>query len=941
VLSQKVLLRKNIDIVAAYYKGSADDYYAKDGSAAQWQGKGAEYLNLSGEVESRRFRELLAGKIAPQANVERRTTRKDSYQRIGIDLTFSAPKSVSLQALVARDARVIAAHDRAVARAIEAAEALADTRMRIGRKSRVVATGNLIVAKFRHETSREKDPQLHTHAVVLNLTRRSDGQWRALKNDRLVKATRYLGAVYRAELAAELQVLGYQIRHERDGLFELAHISRTQIEGFSRRAGAVEAQLRAQGLDRETATTRQKQREVLMSRPRKTAERAEVLYRDWQARARELGIDFGAREWAGPGGGRDRREVQPDYAAATKAAARAAVDYAVRHLTERTAIVRGPELADVAARQAVGAAGPADIQAEIARRVADGRLIREAPRYRLAEAWGNEPGQSRQAWVAELMEKYGLDRTAAKLRVKTGIQSDGLVVTEARYTTPAALSRERAIIEMEREGRGKVVPVLSREQVAMRLAEVDLNSGQRRAAELILTTANRVVGIQGYAGTGKSFALRAVREALEAEGYQVQTLASYGAQVKALRELGSEGQTIAAFLRRQNKGIGPQSVLIIDEAGVIPARLMDRVLREAEKAGSRVVLVGDIMQTKAIEAGRPFHQLQQAGMETATLDQIQRQREPELKAAVELAAQRQGAAALARIPAVRAIGDDGERHAAIAADYLALNPASRDRTLIVSGTNEARRDINDRIREGLGLVGTGQEYDTLTRRDTTQEERRHAKHYRVGDVIQPERDYAGVGLRRGDLYRVLDTGPGNQLTVQDEDGAVTSFSPWTVRRLSVYEPRRAELAPGDIVRVTRNDAALDLANGDRFRVANVSRESIVLEGGGRTVELPADRALHLDHAYASTVHGAQGLTADRVLIDAHSRSRLTADDWFYVAISRPKVEARIYTDDAGRLPEAVARLAEKPAALDLERARAPTPPVRGRERERSGPELGL
>jgi ATP-dependent exoDNAse (exonuclease V) alpha subunit len=141
----------------------------------------------------------------------------------------------------------------------------------------------------------------------------------------------------------------------------------------------------------------------------------------------------------------------------------------------------------------------------------------------------------------------------------------------------------------------------------------------------------------------------------------------------------------------------------------------------------------------------------------------------------------------------------------------------------------------------------------------------------------------------------------------------------THRRLSVYEPERAELAVGDRVRITRNDEALDLANGDRFTVAFVSAASVTLVDGRRTVELPADRPLHLDHAYATTVHSSQGTTAERVLIEASTRSRTTSQDVYYVAISRARQEARIYTDDLARLPPAISRQHEKHAALDLER----------------------
>ena len=273
--------------------------------------------------------------------------------------------------------------------------------------------------------------------------------------------------------------------------------------------------------------------------------------------------------------------------------------------------------------------------------------------------------------------------------------------------------------------------------------------------------------------------LNEAKAEIEGAGYQVRALAPYGSQVKALRELGVESNTLASFLKAKDKAIGAKTVLVVDEAGVVPARLMQQVLQVAEKAGARVVLVGDTAQTKAVEAGRPFDQLQVAGMGTARMDEIQRQKDPVLKEAVELAAKGATTASLDRIKSINQIENDQERRAAVAKDFIQLPAGERDRTLIVSGTNEARREINRMVREDLGTAGKGVEFDTLIRRDTTQAERRFSKNYRVGDIIQPEKDFPRSGLKRGELYKVEDTGPGNRLTVRAESGVSITFSPMT------------------------------------------------------------------------------------------------------------------------------------------------------------------
>ncbi|WP_050453525.1 MobF family relaxase [Candidatus Burkholderia verschuerenii] len=918
MLSMKVLTRQDVGKAANYYGDGADDYYAKEGNAKEWQGEGAAELGLSGEIDAERFKELLAGQVALGIRVSRGSTRGDAKERIGLDLTFSAPKSVSMQALVAGDARVIEAHDRAVTAAVKAAEEKALARRKVDGKAQVERSGNLIVAKFRHETSRERDPQLHTHAVVMNLTRRSDGEWRALKNDEIVKSLRHLGAVYRAELAAELQGMGYQLRHELDGTFELANISREQLTEFSQRAKQIEERLAAQGLTREQASTSQKQQATMQTRARKNVIDRDAVYNDWQERVRDLGIDFGRREWHGEG-----RERGPDVARnsaeAPELAAARAVRYAVNHLTERQAVMDERELIDVAMKHGVGTVRMPDVQAEVKRQTEGGFLIKEASIYRPASEAGPGADLTRQAWIGVLVDK-GMTKDAARARVDRAIGEGGLVAIEGRYTTQTALEREKRILQIERSGRGQVAPVLPQEAARERLAATNLNDGQRHAAELMASTANRVVAVQGFAGTGKSHMLDTAKAMIEGEGYQVRVLAPYGMQVKALRELGVEANTLASFLRAKDKNIDGRTVLVIDEAGVVPTRLMEQTLRLAEQAGARVVLMGDTAQTKAIEAGRPFDQLQAAGMSTAKMGEIQRQKDPVLKAAVELAAHGDTRGSLAKIAGVAEIKNDGERRAELVKDFIALAPAEREATLIVSGTNEARREINTRVREAIGTAGQGLEYDTLIRRDNTQAEQRFSKNYHVGDVIQPEKDYK-TGLQRGQLYRVLDTGPGNRLTVAGDDGQRITFSPLTHTKLSVYLPERSELAKGDTIRITRNDAALDLANGDRFKVAEVAPGRLTIEGAGRCIELPADKPMHLDLAYATTVHSAQGLTSNRVLIEAQTNSRTTAKDVYYVAISRARHEARIYTNDLKKLPAAIARENQKHAALDLARER--------------------
>lgn len=938
MISHQNLTRADIGAAADYYGDAADDYYAKEGESQVWQGKGAEFLGLVGVVDKPRFRDMLAGIVKEDEPSVRQSVRDDSKNRIGIDLTFSAPKGISIHALVGGDLTLIEAHDLAVTRAIEVAESRAQARHKINGKSHLETTGNLIVAKFRHETNRSLDPALHTHAVVMNLTRRADGSWRALRNDEIIKNTMILGAVYRSELARILESKGYNLRHDRDGMFDLASVTREQITAFSQRSTQIEEHLAAKGLSRETASTAQMQAAALQTRSAKeSGVDRDVLYNHWRDRAAELGITFdhdgGSRRSAEAGDAfRHQAEITdiPD--------ANRAITYAINHLTERNAIITSTAVLHTATNHALGRTDLTSLEAAILTKIEEGQLVMEAAMFRPASDHLDQ-GHTRSDLVADLVFR-GYTQEAAEAYVDQAIDDGRLVRTETRYTTPRAIAWEAQTLGIEASGRDSMWPIMPAEAAKERFANEPLNDGQRSAAELVTTTPNRVVGIQGLAGTGKSHMLEIASAALEEQGHKVTALAPYSMQKKALAELGVQASTVASFLAAVDKGIDHKTVLVIDEAGVVPARQMAELLKIAEAANARVVLLGDTAQTQAIEAGRPFDQLLKSGMATATMDDIQRQKNPLLKEAVIEAAHGRPKSALEKLEDVREVPSNDKRWAAIADHYVKLPETERDNTLIVSGTNDARRAINQHVREGLDLAGRGATYDLLIRRDTTQEERKHARNYHIGDTIQPERDYKG-GLTKGELYTVIENGPSNHLTVRAADGQHIKFSPSAVTKLSVYRTERGELSLGDIVRVTRNDASRDLANGERYRVVGQAPSEITISDGKRSVKLPTKAALHLDHAYATTVHSSQGLTVDRVIIDAATRTRTTARNTFYVAISRARHHAHVYTNSLKDLPRAIQRENVKSAALDLRSEdRTRTVHMRARQAEAATPVFG-
>jgi conjugative relaxase-like TrwC/TraI family protein len=839
---------------ATVYYESADDYYAEDGQApSAWWGRGADGLGLSGSVDRSIFRALLDGELLDGSRMHHGA---EYSRRAATDLTFSAPKSISMQALIGGDRRLLDAHERAVARTLAYIEnRLACCRRTLAGETRAAETRNLTVATFRHDLSRDADPQLHTHAVVLNITRRPDGQWRALDAAPLYAQQKLLGAFYRAELAREVQTLGYNVRlTHNDGRFELAHLSREHIEAFSNRTRAIDRQLKDLGKDRATASARERELATLTSRKGKNQIDRDELLQEWKTRSDTLGIDY-----------------TPDVARILSDAERQrritdAVKFAIEHLAERQSLVRHEELAACALGRATGVAALSDIEAAIAANVAD----------------------------STLMEAHGV------------------------YCMARAQGMERDILLMEFQGRNAVVSIVP--QLSMSIPEDNLTVGQWEAAALLLSSTNRFNGVQGRAGTGKSTMLGRVRAVAESEGWQCVGLAPSAAAARALGDAKVEAQTVAAFLALGSNRLHERSLVILDEAGMVPAVDMHAIMSAVEAAGARMALIGDTQQLKAVKAGVPFAQLQIAGMATAKMAALVRQQNATLREAVAHAADGRSAEAINLLsPSIVEIAHQGPRHRTIARDYARLSPKQRESTLVLAGTRAARSALNEAIRAELGLSGTGTVVRVLQSRDLTDAERRCSQSYRPGDVVQVLKDYRSLGLSRGEVATVQAADSGI-VTLRREDGRTVEWRPITTPSVSAYELVERELAVGERVRVSANDYGRNLINGDFATITglDIERELLGLRlTDGRTALLDISRPLHVEHGYCSTVHSAQGQTCERVMIDADVRSATNSQSQFYVAISRATTEATLYTDDRELLPESVSRLDMKTAALDL------------------------
>ncbi len=936
MISHSQIYRARAALATHYYADQADDYYSRDGSAATWQGDGARRLGAIGTIDPARFKAMLQGDFGRGITASQ-SARKDAKARAALDLTFGAPKSITLQALIGGDERLIQANDDAVATALAYVEQhLAMGRRKENGQSRVEHTGNLIIAKFRHETARPTedaapDPHLHVHALLMNLTQRADGQWVALSNEQIFQLLRVTDSIYQATLERNVRALGYAVRQEKNHI-ELAHISREQIEFFSKRSAGITAELAARGTSRDQAPHALRQGITLAHRQQKTQaySRAE-LQQEWKVAANSIGMQFDQTDL--------QTAVQPQHEAdqASDLVAQASLHWAIQHLAERESVMPLADLLQSAVRHAGGHTDVTAIQSAIQARIQAGTLIQEAPHYRSTQDMKAAP-MTRDGWAAEVVRLCGVSQDTALQLVDQAISQGRLLMESPRYATRKAYEAESRTLTAEANGRHAW-----QAPIASTVAESGLNErltpGQREAVMLIASDTDQISGIQGLAGTGKSFALQNAQAILQQQGHSLVALAPYGGMVRNLRKDGVPANTVASVLSARDKRpftiqLGPQTVVVIDEAGVVPVRQMDKLLALIQPTGAKVVLLGDTAQTRAIEAGRAFAMLQEHGMKTVLMGDIQRQRSERLRQAVQLATHGQASRSLPLLDRVLTIPDQftvdehghktrdsSTRYEAIAQAYVGLPADQQASTIVVTGTNASRQAINARIHALRGLEGKGRRCQLLSRHDTTRAERSVARYYTVGDIVVPERDYQ-CGLKRGEIYRVTGIPRPDRITVQAVNPGASKpepieLIPRTMGKLSVYHLNESELSAGDQVRITRNDAQHDLVNGQLAKVVGIKASTVTIETGGKSITLPTDQPLHLDYAYTTTAHSAQGLTCDRVLYNAESFSRTTAQDTYYVSISRERHEVVVFTDDADKLPERVDRLGVKGLAHDI------------------------
>jgi conjugative relaxase-like TrwC/TraI family protein len=869
----------------SYYE--KDDYYAKDDpnhqKQSKWLGIGAKKLGLQGEVVKEDFQKILSGKL-PNGQSLGKNRDGEFVHDAGRDLTFSAPKSVSIMALVYNDERLIEAHNLAVARAIDVIERdFLKTRTITEKQVIIESANNLVAATFRHFTSREQDPQLHTHTIIANATADKTGFWKCAFFDEIYNNKKLIGAIYRSELAREVKNLGYEIAAKgKDSLFELKNIPQELIEHFSTRSKKIREKA---GVD---ASQRKLEQTTLKTRTRK--KEGENLKDFWQEKLKT----FGDIQITKPIKTSQAITVETKHKVALEA-----VEYAINHLSERKTIFKSSEISEIALNDKLSLINIDDINKAINYLTAKQENLLLAKRSNLVNY----------------------------------------------YTTKSALDSELQIIDLMKSGQNKFLPIVNSSLSKYQNLTQLLNDGQRKSAELILTAKDQFIGIQGYAGVGKTFMLKSVNQIAKKEGKTLIGLSPTGVATKNLEnEAGIKSMTLQRFLAKYDgvaQGRGTKAgrvlmqeefrnkIIVVDESSMISTLQMKNFLTIAKELNFRIVFVGDIKQLDAIEAGIPFHEMQRNGLKTAKMTEILRQNNLNLKKAVYETINRNIAQTFKKIDLnVREVKEEKVVKTAIA-EFLKLNSEQRSKTLILTPANETRQKVNEiisnKLAEERSDKNNKEESQTIyVNKNLTESQKTKSYNYEVGDVILFNKNREGLNVRKNQYCLITGVNSKeNLITIKNNKNQEISFNPQSLKgkakqlHLEVFSVENKIFRIGDKIAFNKAINKLRIHNSDQATITNISADKITIKlENGRTITFAAvsNEIKHIDHSYAITAHKAQGLTCDNVIavVESH-RKQLTTQKNFYVSISRAKQNALIITDHKAN----TIKLLQKNTGIDI------------------------
>lgn len=887
-----------------------DDYYTSE--TGEWFGVAAEKLGLTGIVNRDDFGKVLDGYDLSDTKLIRNAghsgiknaeatdahNHKKVRERVAYyDITMAPPKSVSLMAMV--DERIKIAHRTAVEKMLQEIEkSYSITRTGPGSVVKEL-TGNIAVAKFEHFDSREMDPHLHTHCIVLNLTKREDGKWGSVDNKLIMDDQKILDLTYQANLTRELQMLGYETRRStRKGIkgnavesFELSCIDDSLIEQFSKRTAQVHECVAEQD------------------------ERWEKLDNRYDSgRLTEQGYKV------------EKRHLIEFAKLSTRKTKNKAITDSNRPDTKKTAL---ESLADIPVPAVISAAEQVGREATLRTKSIENAHAAMASTIEALEKTESVVDAKRILKEALLLSR-GLGVTAEYLKKVMGDYTEKLV--SGMYTTPKLKMAAIDSVDFAESGKRKAKQFVERVMVesylvAQETGGVSFAKSQRKTIATICQSKDLVNLIQGDAGTGKTFAVKHIHAVLKNEGYTFRGLAPTGKASQGLKGAVDSVATLDSFFESKEEIQHGKEVWIVDECSMVGNLHMVRLLEKAKEHQAKVILIGDAKQLQSVSAGRAFREMQTHSTATfCEMDEVVRQKTLLGKRVVGLSKIKKGNIALSLLDSrgkVAEISDQNERVSVAVSIYLESISEGKSAVLLTQ-TNMSRDIVNSRIREHFvanGAVHGGQSMNVFSTVGGIALDRLDSNNYSSGQVLifnkmvqATSSNNQKIDIPRGAQASVSEINREENkiiITFANKQSGITETASFDLLKygnnIQLYDQKERKFGVGEDILFLKNDKMLKVSNGDVGKIQSIDSNGLITATVGenaKEVRFTAEQYPYIDYGYAMTNHKAQGATYDRAIILCDNAARSTAEEW-YVGVTRARLDISVITNDLAVMKENV------------------------------------
>lgn len=838
---------------ASHYHKEEQNYYQKNNEIGIWQGKGAESLNLQGNISHEQFDRLCHG-INPITD----EVLVDSSKRAGTDLTFSAPKSVSILMELSNNEEELLirqAHDKAVEETLKFIEEnYSQTREQIQGERNTINTGNLVIAKFQHDTSRELDPQLHTHSFVLNMTQKENGEWRALHNDELFKNKMLFGQMYRNQLAANLKELGYEteVTDARKGLFEVKGVSNELMTEFSKRSEQV--QKRFEELKKQYPNMEEsKLREMATLDSRKSKDK--TLDRT-QIRAENL----------------KRAEAIQD----------------ISNLVQDCKNLKS-EIKELTAKEYLNKAK--DILTSKESVFTREQLLRESMKLSL----GTHTLKDFQKEIEKDNELVNFEKNI--------------------YSTKEMIEIEKSIIQDAKDFKNSFSEIASKETLN-NFAEKNystMTTGQKESFTHILNSKDLICGVQGDAGTGKTFMLKAVKDFIEKSEtkYELQGLSFTGKAADEIqKEANIDSTTLHSFLNQ--KEFKENQIYIVDEASMVGSKQMKELIEKAKETNSKIVLIGDTKQFQTLSAGGIFEQLQKDEvMQTSIMSESKRANTETMKSLYKDIKNKDIEKAFETLEKKELIKESSDLNE-VKEEYL----KDKDNTLLIASKNSDKNYLNESIRNALkSNFSNEKSFEIRENLNLNETEKHFAKYYKEKELVFIQKAFKGLKAGSEAIIESVNQDR-NTITIKSKDKEIEIDLKEHGEKIASFQIKSKEFAVGEQVVFTKNDKKLNIKNGQIATIEKIEKNEITFKRGDESLKIDSKKFNYFDYGYAITDYKSQGQTASKVIAVANSDMANTNS--LYVQVTRAKNEIKIFTNDLEKFKENSLNSQIKTSTLDYE-----------------------